>query len=91
MCENPSGLQPIAADELTELQIAATLSSVIGWRVGLAELAIRVGEVPASGQVAMYKFLNGQGDDGDFPALRKIYPDLRTFDNWLREPGWENA
>jgi hypothetical protein len=39
----------------------------------------------------MFQFFNGQGYDADIPALRKIYPDLRTFERWLRETGWENA
>lgn len=39
----------------------------------------------------MFQFFNDQGYDADIPALRKIYPDLRTLEEWLRETGWEDA
>jgi len=39
----------------------------------------------------MFQFFNGQGYDADIAALRKVYPPLNTFEQWLRETGWENA
>jgi uncharacterized protein YbjT (DUF2867 family) len=81
----------LAGDELTEPQIAATLSQVIGRPVQLAQRSAPEGGQPTPEQMAMFRFFNGQGYDADIPALRKIYPGLRTFEQWLRETGWENA
>jgi hypothetical protein len=39
----------------------------------------------------MFQFFNGQGYDADISALRKVYPPLKTFEQWLRATGWENA
>jgi hypothetical protein len=29
-------------------------------------------------------------NDADIPALRKLYPDLHTFEQWLHLTGWIN-
>jgi len=81
----------IAGDELTEPQIAATLAKVIGRPVQLAQPSLPEGAQPTPEQIAMFQFFNGQGYDADISALRKIRPSLRTFEQWLRETGWENA
>jgi hypothetical protein len=39
----------------------------------------------------MFEFFNGQGYNADIAALRRIYPDLLTFEEYLRKNGWENA
>jgi uncharacterized protein YbjT (DUF2867 family) len=81
----------IAGDELTELQIAATFTKVIGRPVQLSQPAPSEGMQPTPEQIAMFQFFNGQGYAADIPALRKLYPGLHTFEQWLRETGWENA
>ena len=35
-------------------------------------------------------FFNGEGYDADISALRKLYPKLLTFEQYLRKNGWEN-
>lgn len=82
----------LSGDELTEQQIADTFAKVIGRPVKL---------VPPSGpsrlrldpeeMQAMSKFFNGEAYTADIPALRKIYPGLKTFEQFLRTSGWENA
>lgn len=81
----------IAGDELTEPQIAEALTKLIGRPVTLALPQMTAGASPTAEQIAMFQFFNGQGYDADIPALREIYPGLRTFEGWLRETGWENA
>jgi uncharacterized protein YbjT (DUF2867 family) len=81
----------IAGDELTEPQITATLTQVIGRPVQLVQRSLPEGAQPTQEQMAMFQFFNGRGYDADIPALRKVYPGLRTFEQWLRETGWENA
>ncbi len=90
--ENPSAYLgrtlELAGDELTETQIAATLAKVIGRPVQLAAPQMPEGAVPTPEQIAMFTFFNGQGYAADIPALRQLYPDLYTFEQWLRFTGW---
>jgi uncharacterized protein YbjT (DUF2867 family) len=81
----------LAGDELTEAQIAETFSRVIGRPVKLASRMKAEGQQPSPEQIAMFKFFNGQGYDADIPALRKMYPQLKTLERFLRENGWEHA
>ena len=80
----------LAGDELTETQMAQTLTRVIGRPVQLVA-------PPASGQpvneeqLAFNRFLNGVGYTADIPALRRAYPELLTLERYLRQNGWENA
>lgn len=80
----------IAGDELTEMQIAAALTRVIGRPVQLAAPQMPEGAAPSPEQLAMFTFFNGQGYDADVPALRQIYPALHTFEQWLHLTGWAN-
>jgi uncharacterized protein YbjT (DUF2867 family) len=81
----------LAGDELTEPQIAETFTRVIGRPVRLAEPSVPEGAQPAPERAAMFRFFNDRGYDAGIPTLRKIYPGLRTLEQWLRENGWENA
>lgn len=81
----------IAGDELTEPQIVATLTTVIGRPVQLVPPSMPEGATPTPEQIAMFQFRNGKGYDANIPALRKLVPELRTFEQWLRATGWENA
>ncbi len=81
----------IAGDELTEPQFAETFTTVIGRPIKLAQPSPPKDEQPTEEQIAMIQFFNGQGYNADIPALRKIHPGLRTFEQWLRETGWEKA
>jgi len=78
----------LSGDELTETQMAATLSRVIGRPVTLGT-GERKG--PSDDEMkAMRDFFNGPAYNADIPALRKLYPGLHTFESWLRGSGWEN-
>lgn len=81
----------LAGDELTEPQIAEAFTRVIGRPVTLAAPHVPEGTVQTPERIAMFQFLNSQGYDADIPALRKLYPPLKTFEQWLRATGWENA
>jgi uncharacterized protein YbjT (DUF2867 family) len=81
----------LAGDELTEAQIAETLARVIGRPVRLAAPQLPEGAGPSPEQLAMFQFFNAEGYDADIPALRRLYPPLKTLEQWLRATGWENA
>jgi len=76
----------LAGDELTESETAATLTQVIGRPVNV---------MPTQPQTdpemrAMANFFNDVAYTADIAALRKIYPDMKTYAQWLRLTGWEN-
>lgn len=81
----------LAGDELTEAQIAETLANVIGRPVELQSPAMSEDATPTPEQIAMYRFFSGKGYDADIAALREVYPDLLTFEQYLRKNSWENA
>jgi uncharacterized protein YbjT (DUF2867 family) len=81
----------LAGDELTEPQIAETFTRVIGRPVALAPRQMPEGVAPTAEQMAMFQFFNSQGYDADVPHLRRLYPPLKTLEQWLRETGWENT
>jgi len=80
----------IAGDELTESQTAEAFAKVIGRPVTLTAPSGNGRRVSDEEMVAMFNFFNGEGYEGDIPALRKIYPALLTFEQYLRKNGWEN-
>jgi hypothetical protein len=79
----------LAGDELTEPQIAEAFSRVVGHPVQVTAPEEKAGASPE--QVAMQRFFKAKGYDADIAALRRIYPGLHTFEQWLRQNGWENA
>ena len=80
----------LAADELTEAQITDIFTRVIGrtiqWKPPRAG-----GPPPDDEQVALLRFLNGEGYKADIAALRRAYPGLLTLEQYLRQSGWKNA
>jgi uncharacterized protein YbjT (DUF2867 family) len=78
----------LSGDELTESQIAAALSKVIGREVKLTQRDMDGQR--AEEMRAMREFFNGKAYDADIRALRTLYPALHTFEGWLRETGWEH-
>lgn len=80
----------LAGDELTESQITATLSKIIGRPVNVVPQQLPEGQTPTQEQIAMFQFFNGKGYDADISAVKKIYPPLRNFETWLNQTGWQN-
>ena len=39
----------------------------------------------------MYRWFNDVGYEADIDALRREYPELTTFERYLRSHGWEGA
>jgi uncharacterized protein YbjT (DUF2867 family) len=81
----------LAGDELTEEQIAAVFTKVIGRPVKLVTGQNSSMTMTEDEQKAMSNFYNGVGYDADIAALRKMYPGLQTLEQFLRRNGWENA
>jgi len=80
----------LAGDQLTEAQMAETLTRVIGRPVQLVPPPASSQPVTEE-QLAFNRFLNSEGYTADIPALRRAYPELLTLERYLRQNGWENA
>lgn len=82
----------LAGDELTMLQIADTLGRVIGRPVEYLQLPWdRYREAAGEEYARMYRWFADVGYDADVEVLREIYPELTTFEQYLRSHGWEGA
>jgi uncharacterized protein YbjT (DUF2867 family) len=89
--ENPQeyigqGLE-VAGDELTETQVAAIMSQVVGREISV----IPGGPPPTEDWALMNDWFNTKGFQADIPALRVIHPGLMTLEIWLRRNDWSSA
>jgi len=77
----------IAGDALTPPQIAEAIARATGRSVRYVHIPIdavrRQNEILAR----IYEWLNGEGYEVDFPALRSLHPGLMNFDTWLERRG----
>ncbi len=80
----------IAGDEQTEAEQAETLSTVVGRRVEVERPEKPEGDTQDEEQLAAIRFFDGEAYTADIDAVRKIHPDLRSLEQYLRETGWEN-
>jgi uncharacterized protein YbjT (DUF2867 family) len=80
----------IAGDGLTEPQIAAVFSRVIGRPVTVAPAPPSPWNTGPEAE-KMTRWLNEEGYRADITALRRIHPGLQTLEQHLRRSGWENA
>jgi len=83
----------IAGDELTNLQIAATFSRVMGRPVAFRRLPLLLTRVVLGKEFyQMFKWFNESGFRADIPALRRDYPEveLTRLEAWIRREGWAN-
>jgi uncharacterized protein YbjT (DUF2867 family) len=81
----------LAGDEMTEAQMAEVFTKVIGRPVKATGPKSQEGAYPTEEQVAMFMFFNGEAYNADIASLRKAFPDLLNFEQFLRKNGWENA
>jgi len=81
----------ISGDELTETEAAETFAKVIGRQVNLGQPQTDDDNfMSAEEQAAGINFFNGEAYTADIAAVRKIHPNLQTFEQYLRVTGWEN-
>jgi uncharacterized protein YbjT (DUF2867 family) len=82
----------LAGDELTMQQIADTFSRVIGRPVKYVQLSWDQYRAAAGDEYTeMYEWFDRVGYNADVEALRQIYPELTTFEQYLRSHDWEGA
>ncbi len=82
----------LAGDELTMPEIADTFSRVTGRQVDYFQTPWdQFGEQMGEEFTVMYRWFNDEGYEADIAGLRKEYPGLVSFEQYLRGHGWENA
>ncbi|MBV8885584.1 MAG: NmrA/HSCARG family protein [Chroococcidiopsidaceae cyanobacterium CP_BM_RX_35] len=82
----------LAGDELTMPQVAQTFSRVIGRQVNYVQMPWEQFQQAMGEEITvMNKWFNDVGYEADIPALQKEYPQLTTFEEYLRRHGWSGA
>jgi uncharacterized protein YbjT (DUF2867 family) len=82
----------IAGDEQTMPEIAETFGRVIGREVDYYQVPWHQFEEQMGEEYAvMYRWFNDVGYEADIDALEREYPELTSFERYLRSHGWEGA
>jgi len=83
---------PIAGDELTNVEIAATFEKVMGRKVAFKKLPLFLLRLAMGKDIfLMYKWYNEHGFEADIDGLRRDYPEIHliTLEQWLWDEGWD--
>jgi uncharacterized protein YbjT (DUF2867 family) len=75
----------LAGDELTMPRAVETYARVAKRNIQYVELPIEQIRSFSEDSARMFEWLQESGYAADIPALRKLYPPLKTFETWLRE------
>jgi uncharacterized protein YbjT (DUF2867 family) len=82
----------LAGDEQSMTEIADTFSRVIGREVSYYQVPWEQFEEQVGEEVTVnMRWINDVGYEADIAALRQEYPELTTFERYLRSHGWEGA
>jgi uncharacterized protein YbjT (DUF2867 family) len=82
----------LAGDEQSMTEIAETFGRVIGREVSYYQVPWdRFEEQMGEEATVNYRWINDVGYEADIAALRQEYPELTTFERYLRTHGWEDA
>jgi uncharacterized protein YbjT (DUF2867 family) len=82
----------LAGDEQSMTEIADTFSRVIGREVSYYQVPWDQFEEQIGEEGTLnFRWINDVGYEADIAALRQEYPELTTFERYLRTHGWEGA
>jgi uncharacterized protein YbjT (DUF2867 family) len=82
----------LGGDEQTMPEIAETFGRVIGREISYYQVPWDQFEEQMGEEVTVqYRWFNAVGYEADIAALRQEYPELTTFERYLRSHGWEGA
>jgi len=79
----------LAGDELDGHKIIELLSKILNQPIRYKQTPKVVLKLFAKDFYAMVLFFETKGYHADITALKKKFPELRTFDDWLKENGWD--
>lgn len=78
----------IASDTVTGTEVAAKISDVLGRRISYRKFPASVlQDIPLLRRLVELVEQGPAAGSADLPALRKLVPDLRTFDQWFATTG----
>lgn len=78
----------LASEELTQQEIANVFSRVLGRAVHYEQFPLEAIKKQSMDMYLMMKWLNDYGYTADINNLRKLYPELMNFEEWLYKHGW---
>ena len=82
----------LAGDEQTMPEMAETFGRVIGREVSYYQVPWdQFGEQMGEEATLNFRWINEVGYEADIAALRQEYPELTSFERYLRTHGWEGA
>ena len=82
----------LAGDEQSMSEIAETYGRVIGREVSYHQVPWDRFEEQMGEEAALnFRWINDVGYEADIAALRQEYPELTSFERYLRTHGWEGA
>jgi uncharacterized protein YbjT (DUF2867 family) len=82
----------LAGDEQSMTEIAQTFGRVIGREVNYYQVPWDQFEEQMGEEATLnLRWINDVGYEADIAALRQEYPELTTFERYLRSHGWEGA
>ena len=82
----------LAGDEQSMTEIADTFSRVIGREVSYYQVPWDQFEEQMGEEATLnFRWINDVGYEADIAALRQEYPELTSFERYLRSHGWEGA
>jgi uncharacterized protein YbjT (DUF2867 family) len=82
----------LAGDEQTMPEIADTFGRVIGREVSYYQVPWDQFEEQMGEEATLnFRWINDVGYEADIAALQQEYPELTTFERYLRSHGWEGA
>ncbi|MBW7456593.1 NmrA/HSCARG family protein [Paenibacillus sepulcri] len=77
----------IASDALTPPGIAKAIAHAVNRPVNYVQIPVKTLRQHNETVARLYEWLNDEGYDVDFPALRNLYPGLTNFETWLEKKG----
>jgi NmrA-like family len=82
----------LAGDEQTMPEIAETFGHVTGREVSYYQVSWDQFEEQMGEEATVnFRWINDVGYEADIAALRQEYPELTSFERYLRSHGWEGA
>jgi uncharacterized protein YbjT (DUF2867 family) len=82
----------LAGDDPTMLETAQIFGQVTGREVRYVQIPWDQFRQAAGNEISrMYEWFEAEGYEADILALREEYPNLSTFEQYLRHSGWEKA
>lgn len=75
----------IAGDELTGNQIADTLSKATGKNVSFEQIDVDTIHGQGADFSMLFDWLNRKGFSANIPAVKNLYPQLLSFEDWIKK------